>query len=116
MKGVGAVGSCSDAMDFRPVGPLTYVGDCSTNGVEGVPGMILRRRRWIGDEGDAGGCALALSVGSGGSALGLSCAADTGEPASTGSLLRCTGSLLTCSESWDGSSCDGSANSDDTPS
>ena len=60
VKGVGAVGSCSDAMDFRPVGPLTYVGDCCANGVEGVPGMILRRRRWIGDVGDAGGCTLRL--------------------------------------------------------
>ncbi len=101
------MGSCSDAMDFRPVGPLTYVGDCSASGVEGVPGMMLRRRRWIGDAGDvgdAGGCALALSVGSGCSMLALSWAADTGEPASTASLLI-------CSESWDGS-----ASSDDTPS
>ena len=89
VKDVGAVGSCSDTMDFRPVGPLTYVGDCSANGVEGVPGMMLRRRRWIGDAGDAGGCALALSVRSGGSALALSWAADTGKPASTDSLLTC---------------------------
>ena len=80
VKGVGAVGSGSGTLDLRPVGARTYVGDCAVSGVDGVPGMMLSRRRWIGDAGDTG--VLAPTFAWSGAA-----AADSGEPALTGSIF-----------------------------